>query len=209
MTAPPIPTVAPQDAWYELTVGNVNPSAADTVPNVTYIQPTGDQSGLIGSLDGEIIYLAGLNSRLDGGQKFLMWDEASLAVQDLVNVFNPWPISTPGIPGRWISTNILQNASGGQIIVSGTTVDILPSTLLITNVVVNKSVGSPTTLNMPSLVAQWQEFVIVDGKGDASINPITISSTLIPINGGTSYVIVNDGGTVRFTFDGSQFRVTG
>jgi hypothetical protein len=95
MTAPPVPTVAAQDAWYELVVGNVNPSAADTVPNVTYLQPTGDQPGLTGSLDGEIIYLAGLNSRLDGGQKFLMWDEASLAVQDLVNIFNPWPLSTP------------------------------------------------------------------------------------------------------------------
>jgi hypothetical protein len=209
MTAPPVPTVAAQDAWYELTVGNINPSAADTVPNITYIQPVGDQPGLVGSLDGEIIYLAGIAARLDGGQKFLMWDEASLAIQDLVNIFNPWPVSTPGIPGRWISTNILQNASGGQIVVDGATVDILPSNVLITNVVVNKSVGSPTTLNMPTLVAQWQEFVIVDGKGDASINPITISSTLIPINGSASYVIASDGATVRFTFDGSQFRVTG
>jgi hypothetical protein len=209
MTAPPVPTVAPQDAWYELTVGNVNPSAADTVPNVTYIQPTGEQPGLIGSLDGEIIYLAGLNARLDGGQKFLMWDEASLAVQDLVNVFNPWPLSTPGIPGRWISTNILQNASGGQVIVSGTNIDILPTNILVNNILVNKTVGSPTTLIMPTLVGQWQEFVIIDGKGDASINPITISSPVIPINGSTSYVIVNDGGTARFTFDGSQFRVIG
>jgi hypothetical protein len=209
MTAPPVPTVAPQDAWYELTVGNVTPSAADTVPNVTYIQPTGEQPGLIGSLDGEIVYLAGLNARLDGGQKFLMWDEASLAVQDLVNIFNPWPLSTPGIPGRWISTNILQNASGGQVIVAGTNIDILPTNILVNNILVNKTVGSPTTLNMPTLVGQWQEFVIIDGKGDASINPITISSPVIPINGTTSYVIVNDGGTARFTFDGSQFRVIG
>jgi hypothetical protein len=209
MTAPPVPTVAPQDAWYELTVGNVNPSAADTVPNVTYIQPTGEQPGLVGSLDGEIVYLAGLHARLDGGQKFLMWDEASLAVQDLVNIFNPWPLSTPGIPGRWISTNILQNASGGQVIVAGTNIDILPTNILVNNILVNKTVGSPTTLNMPTLVGQWQEFVIIDGKGDASINPITISSPVIPINGTTSYVIVNDGGTARFTFDGSQFRVIG
>jgi hypothetical protein len=209
MTAPPVPTVAAQDAWYELVVGNINPSAADTVPNVTYIQPVGEQPGLTGSLDGEIIYLAGLNSRLDGGQKFLMWDEASLAVQDLVNIFNPWPLSTPGIPGRWISTNILQNASGGQVIVSGSVIDIVPTNILINNILVNKTVGSPTTLNMPTLVGQWQEFVVIDGKGDASVNPITISSTLIPINGSTSYVIASDGGTARFTFDGSQFRVTG
>jgi hypothetical protein len=183
MTAPPVPTVAAQDAWYELVVGNINPSAADTVPNVTYIQPVGEQPGLTGSLDGEIIYLAGLNSRLDGGQKFLMWDEASLAVQDLMNIFNPWPLSTPGIPGRWISTNILQNASGGQVIVSGSVIDIVPTNILINNILVNKTVGSPTTLNMPTLVGQWQEFVVIDGKGDASVNPITISSTLIPING--------------------------
>jgi hypothetical protein len=112
-----------------------------------------------------------------------MWQEASLAVQDLVNIFNPWPVSTPGIPGRWISTNILQNASSGQIITSGTVIDILPSNQLTTNILVNKTVGSPTTLNMPTLVGQWQEFVIIDGKGDASINPITISSPVIPING--------------------------
>lgn len=209
MPTPPVPVDAPQTSWYELTVGAINPSAADTVPNVSYIQPTGEAPGLLGSLDGEIIYLAGMTSRLDGGQKFLMWDEASLAVQDLITVYNPWPLSTPGVPGRWISTNVLQNASGGQIIISGTTVDILPSTLLIANIVVNKTIGSPTTLNMPTLVAQWQEFVIVDGKGDAATNPITIASATIPINGTTSYVIASDGGTVRFTFDGNQFRVTG
>jgi hypothetical protein len=111
MTAPPVPTVAAQDAWYELVVGNVNPSAADTVPNVTYLQPTGDQPGLTGSLDGEIIYLAGLNSRLDGGQKFLMWDEASLAVQDLVlhiqsvaalNPRNSWPVDLDKHPAKCV-----------------------------------------------------------------------------------------------------------
>jgi hypothetical protein len=209
MTAPPVPTVAAQDAWYELVVGNVNPSAADTVPNITYIQPTGDQPGLTGSLDGEIIYLAGTATALDGGQKFLMWQETSLAVQDLTNIYNPWPVSTPGIPGRWISTNIIQTSSSGQIITSGSSIDILPTNQLTTNILVNKTVGSPTTLNMPTLVAQWQEFVIIDGKGDASINPITISSPTILIAGGTSYVIASDGGTVRLTFDGTQFRIIG
>lgn len=209
MTAPPVPTAVPQDAWYELTTGNVNPSAANTVPNITYLAPTGDQAGLVGSLDGEIIYLSGTATALDGGQKFLMWQEASLAVQDLINIFNPWPISTPGIPGRWISTNILQNSSSGQIITSGSSVDILPTNQLVTNILVNKTAGSPTTLIMPTLVGQWQEFVVIDGKGDASVNPITISSPTIPIAGGASYVIAVDGGTVRLTFDGSQFRVTG
>lgn len=209
MTAPPVPTAVPQDAWYELTTGNVNPSAADTVPNITYLAPTGDQAGLVGSLDGEIIYLAGTSTKLDGGQKFLMWEEDSLAVQDLVTVFNPWPVATPGIPGRWISVGVGAVVAGGQIIVTGTTVAVLPSNAPVNNIVVNKTVGSPTTLLMPTQVGQWQEFIIIDGKGDASINPITIDGNGVTIGGLASFVIVNDNGTVRLTFDGSQYRVTG
>jgi hypothetical protein len=209
MTAPPVPTVAAQDAWYELVVGNVNPSAADTVPNVTYIQPTGDQPGLTGSLDGEIIYLAGTAT-------------VSMAVRSSSCGKRPvWPSrisSTYSTPGRFrllafpvdgSRPTSSKRSSSGQIITSGSVIDILPTNQLTTNILVNKTVGSPTTLNMPTLVAQWQEFVIIDGKGDASINPITISSPTIVINGGTSYVIASDGGTVRLTFDGAQFRIIG
>jgi hypothetical protein len=32
---------------------------------------------------------------------------------------------------------------------------------------------------------------------------------VIPINGAASYVISANGGSARFTFDGSQFRVIG
>lgn len=209
MPAPPVPVDAPQTAWYELVVGDINPSAADTVPDVSYIQPTGDAPGLVGSLDGEIIYLAGTTARLDGGQKFLMWDEDSLAVQDLITVFNPWPLSTPGVPGRWISTIIGQNVSGGQIVVTGTSVAILPATATVVNIMVNKAIGSPTTLLMPTLLGQWQEFVIIDGKGDAATNPITIDGNGLTINGAATFVIANDGGTARLTYDGAQFRVTG
>lgn len=208
MTAPPVPTTAPQDAWYTLTTGNINPSAADTVPNITFLGPTGEQPGLVGSLDGEIIYLAGTAAKLDGGQQFLMWEATSLAVQDLKTVFNPWPVDTPGVPGRWVSVSVGQTFAGGQIITSGSVIAILPSSAPVVNVLVNKTIGSLTTLLLPINPGVWQVFRIKDRKGDASTNPITISGNGSTIEGAPTYVIANDGGSTDLTWDGTEFMLS-
>jgi hypothetical protein len=208
MTAPPVPTTAPQDAWYTLTTGNINPSAADTVPNITFLGPTGEQPGLVGSLDGEIIYLAGTVAKLDGGQQFLMWEATSLAVQDLKTVFNPWPVDTPGVPGRWVSVSVGQTFAGGQIITSGSVIAILPSSAPVVNVLVNKTIGSLTTLLLPINPGVWQVFRIKDRKGDAATNPITISGNGSTIEGATTYVIANDGGSTDLTWDGMEFMLS-
>lgn len=209
MTTPPVPTTAPQDAWYTLTTGNINPSAADTVPDISYLGPTGEQPGLVGSLDGEIIYLAGTTTKLDGGQQFLMWEATSVAAQDLKTIFSPWPTDMSGVPGRWVSVSVGQTFAGGQIIQSGSVVAILPSSAPVVNVLVNKTVGSATTLLMPTSVGQWQVFRIKDRKGDAGTNPITVSGNGSTIQGATTFVIANDNGNVDLTWDGTEFMVSG
>ena len=54
MTTVPLPTFVPQDSWYALTTGNVNPSVADTVPNASYLLPRQTPLGLVDGLVGPL-----------------------------------------------------------------------------------------------------------------------------------------------------------
>jgi hypothetical protein len=208
MTAPPIPTFVPQDAWYGLTLGQINPSEADSVPNRTYLAPSGTANGLIGSLDGAIIYLAGGVVELDGGQRWLMWVAGSFALADNVNVFNPWAV--PGTAGRWVNTQTAQTSAGGQFVTGGSTYTVQPPPggVVTTYVIVNKVFGSPTTLLMPTAVqvGQWQEFVIKDGKRDADVNPITIDGNGGTIDGLARIAIAVAGGSITLVWNGVEYN---
>src|SRR5689334_3867727 len=104
MTAPPLPTFVPQDAWYSITTGGVTPSVADPVPDVSYLSPSstpqGDVAGLVGPFDGAVIMLGGLAAIDDGGQKWLMWNATSFAQPDGQSIFNP--NVSASTPGRWV-----------------------------------------------------------------------------------------------------------
>lgn len=202
----PIPTVAPQDEWFTLTVGQINPSFIATVSAASYLSPSGATNGLIGTIDSGLIYLAGTNSPLDRGQKWLLWKADSFALADGENVFNPHV--TPGIAGRWIATNIGLNPAGGVIVTSNALATLPAMQTSVVNVIVNKTIAGPTAIVLPGLgnVQQWQEFRVKDGKRDAGTNPITIAATGMLLDGAASFVIAVDNGYARFVCDGAEYR---
>lgn len=73
-------------------------------------------------------------------------------------------------------------------------------------VVVNKTVGAATTLNLPACTANLQ-FVIKDGKGDAYANPIAITPAAGTIDGASSYSLNVGYGAVGVVCNGTQWNV--
>lgn len=206
---PPVPTFVPQDAWYALTAGNYNPSEANSVPNAAFLSPAGGQDGLVGSLDGGLIYLAGNAAELDGGQQWLMWVATSMAPADQVSVFSPWV--NAGVPGRWISTATRGPAAGpsGQIITTGGAAAVLPTMQSPVNVIVNLAVPAAVTIYLPGSPVLWQEFRVVDGYGIVAPYFITVNGNGHNLAGLPSRVISNPGGLIQIVWNGTQYNVIG
>jgi hypothetical protein len=68
-------------------------------------------------------------------------------------------------------------------------------------IVVKKTVGEPTPVELPDPAGATNKVRIVDGKYDAATNNITITSlgTAKTIMGGASYVIDSNGGSIELT----------
>ncbi len=72
--------------------------------------------------------------------------------------------------------------------------------------VVNKTVGSATTVYLPTTqLKNGTTFIIVDGKGDAATNNITINGGSYNINGSTTFVINNPYESVTLVFNGTSW----
>jgi hypothetical protein len=211
MTAPPLPTFVPQTAWYNLTVGQINPSEADSVPNASYLQPqtlpTGTLTGLVGSSNGDLIYLAGLVTLLDGGQKWLAWVADSLQTPDNVNVFCPFPSTST--PGRWVNTAapaspgasvFLQTSLG-----AGGTYNLVGVTNPLVYIFIKPAISAPTTINMPGSPFPGQRYTFKDAAGIAGTYPITIQAA--SIDGETSYQLVANYAAITLTWNGSAWSV--
>jgi hypothetical protein len=204
----PLPTFIPQDAWYNLTVGGINPSVAATVPNISYLQPSstplGLVDGLVGANDEMLVFLAGLNTELDGGQKWLMWVAASMIADDGLNVFNPWAVSST--PGRWINAGDVINPGGIvvdiQTFAAGGTYSILPSGSNRIMVFVKGGAGA-TTLNMPASTFVGQFVQVKDANGIAGTSNVTIAAP--SIDGVGSFVLVANYASQSFTWNGAEW----
>ena len=77
-------------------------------------------------------------------------------------------------------------------------------------IVINKTVGAATSVALPTAVARTRAITIVDKKGDAATNNITISPKAASgqlIMGGATYVIDSNGAsiTLRPYADGSGY----
>lgn len=72
-------------------------------------------------------------------------------------------------------------------------------------VVVNKTVGAATVVNLPATPTTGQTFIVHDGKGDAATNNITITPAAGNINGGATLVINANYGTAVCTYNGTQW----
>jgi hypothetical protein len=212
VAAPPLPVFAPQAAWYRLTFGGINPSLADTVPNITYLKPFTDsggtlQDGLVGGLDGAIIFLAGTATARDGGQKFLMWDEDSLAANNNVTVFCPF-VNT-STPGRWIfvdfdTSDIAQ--IGSQTITAGGTKSVAASTALLVNIFIKgRSIAGTTTLNLPATPFLGQTFVVKDSNGDAGTFNIIVDAA--SLDSASTSSIISNYGLKMYTWNGTEYGI--
>lgn len=91
------------------------------------------------------------------------------SANDLVAIYN----KSTGIWNTTTLASILSASQTVQIITSGSTVNVAASDGLI---IINKTVGSATAVNMPASATKIGKCKIVDWKGDAGTNNITINA---------------------------------
>ena len=76
----------------------------------------------------------------------------------------------------------------------------------------NKTISNPSSaaavfLQLPAATSlkEFSDYVVKDGKGDAGVNPITITSAGGSIDGATSIVINSNYGALVFASDGTDW----
>jgi hypothetical protein len=74
-------------------------------------------------------------------------------------------------------------------------------------IVVNKTSGAATAVTLVSSPTTGRVVTIIDGKGDAATNNITISPAAGTINGASSYVISSNYGEVSLIYNGTQWNL--
>ncbi len=75
-------------------------------------------------------------------------------------------------------------------------------------VVINKAVGGPTTVVLEPNPVSGAQHRIKDGRGDAAVNPITISSAVGTIDGSVNFVLSQNRGAVTLEYNGNEWSVT-
>ena len=76
-----------------------------------------------------------------------------------------------------------------------------------TIVVVNKTVGAATTVNLPATPATGLRFTIKDGKGDAGANNITVTPAAGTIDGAATNVISTNYLARTYLYNGTSWSV--
>lgn len=74
-------------------------------------------------------------------------------------------------------------------------------------IVVNKTVGAATTVNLFATPATGTTLVIKDGKGDAASNNITITPAAGNIDGAATYVLSTNFGSIMCIYNGAQWNL--
>jgi hypothetical protein len=72
-------------------------------------------------------------------------------------------------------------------------------------IVVNKTVGAATTVNMFATPPAGTEIEIKDGKGDAAANPITFTPAVGTVDGAATFVIARNYGSATFRYNGTEW----
>lgn len=209
MTVVPLPTFVPQDAWFNITTGNYNPSVADTVPDVSYLQPSGGQDAIVGPADGAIIGLRGIDTTMDGGQKWLLWDEDSLEIDNGTTVFCPF-VDT-ATPGRWVALGAADTGPGQiqsiQSIQAGQSTNIAAASTQFVQVFVSgpRLDTIETTLALPGATFNGQTFSVKDALGDAGTYNVIITAP--SIDGAATFTFYANYQEAKFTWNGSEWSV--
>lgn len=105
-------------------------------------------------------------------------------------------------PTNGTVSNTLANWNGFRVVTVAGAVTAATTDHMIE---VNKTVGAATTVNMPACNSNaGLQLIIVDGKGDAGTNNITLTPSAGNINGASTFLMnVNRQGETIY-YDGSQ-----
>ena len=146
-------------------------------------------------LDGRITSLEVLNLALSGGEVMEIVSPGTAALG------NNYQVTTAVLAAFYAAFPFLETT----LVTAGSTYNMLTTD---TRIVVDKTIGSPTSIVAPLASAMAYPFpvIIKDGKGDAGTNNITITFTGgQKIDGQSSIVIDNAYGWVTI----NPFPVTG
>lgn len=91
-----------------------------------------------------------------------------------------------------------------RIVTAGASVTVAAANGLI---VVNKTAGSPTTVTLEASPIAGSAHRVKDGKGDASVNPITIAPASGTIDGAANYVLNVNTASVSLEYNGTEWSL--
>lgn len=133
-------------------------------------------------------------------------DKTGASVEDLPD----FPAQS-GNNGKFLTTdgaNLAWGSVGGGWAAAVTVVTADYTVLTSDNlIVVNKSVGSATTITLPAAPTTGSMVVVKDGKGDAATNNITVDGNGKNIDGDATRVISVNYGAVSLVYNGTQWNV--
>lgn len=76
------------------------------------------------------------------------------------------------------------------------------------NVIVNKTSGAATVVNLPASPSAGDTYVIKDGKGDANTNNLTVTPNTGTIDGASTYVMNVNYQAITVLYNGTQWNLT-
>lgn len=149
---------------------------------------------------GMQLFVRGATTQADGGQGVFAWVLVTNPTDDNFSTIVP----SGQTSAAWVRIPTSGLAVPTLVVATGSSVTLSSGNYF---VVINKAVGSATSVTLPGAPAPGQTFVIKDGKGDASTNNITISGGT-NIDNSASYVLTINYESVDVRFDGQQWRIT-
>jgi hypothetical protein len=169
----------------------------------------------------------GLQSNSDGGQvtlgltaRILKWLNGTITMTGggTSNITFPQVTDTMAVIGTAQTFTAAQTFAGtlisaaGQIVKTRVVTAAGAVTVATTDyvIIVNKTTGAATTVNLPASPATGLTFVIKDGKADAATNNITITpaaGNIVGSSSSTTYVMNSNGQSAKIVYDGTQWNV--
>ena len=106
--------------------------------------------------------------------------------------------------GTWTAPSASSPLHTVRVVTAAGAVTVLSTD---TVVIVRKTAGAATTVNLPAAPAIGKYYYIKDGKGDANTNPLTIVPNSGLIDNAANYVMNWKDGALTVCYDGTQWSV--
>lgn len=107
-----------------------------------------------------------------------------------------------------IDSNQVMTTTSGQIVKTRVVTAAGAVTVAVTDliIIVNKTVGAATTVNLPASPVTGTRFTVKDGKGDAAANNITVTPAAGTIDGAATNVINANYGVRGYLYNGTEWN---